>query len=79
MDNNIKLFTAVSYNFRDKLERLSLAGLSSLVLLFVGEAGAHTSVAQVLHSRVSSGLTESIGLGSKGLPGINTLAYYDKS
>jgi len=31
----------------------------------------------VLHSGVSSGLAANIRLGWKGLPGTNTLAYYE--
>jgi hypothetical protein len=43
--NVIKLFSAIIYDFRNKLERLSLASLFSLVLcLRLVEAGAYPRV-----------------------------------
>jgi len=59
-----QLFT----NFRNELERLSLASLSTSVM-FVDKAGAYPSDESALT------LPANVRLGWKGLPGANTLAY----
>ncbi len=64
--NVIKLFT----NIRNKFKCLSPADLSSLVLCLWVMPGAYP---RVEHLKVANSR-----LGWKGLPGTNTLAYYEK-
>jgi len=58
---------------------LSLACLSSLVLMFVSKGGAYSSEEVVGCSTLGYILPTNITLGWKGLPGANTLALYDHS
>jgi hypothetical protein len=65
-------------NFRNKLEYLSLASISSLVqCLRVRAEPTRVKTFQVPHSRVGS--WPYIRLGWKGLPVTNALAYYENS
>jgi hypothetical protein len=70
--NPMKLFT----NFRNKLEWLSLASHSSLVLCLSVRPGAHPSVEFLKGSSHGKALAlpTNIRLVWKGLPGPNTLA-----
>ncbi len=70
--NVLKLFTAVVTNFRNKLERFSLASFFSLVQCLCIRSylkGASLGQAPALRANIRQGW--------KGLPGTNTLAYYD--
>ncbi len=77
----IKLFTALSYNFSNKLECLSLESLSKIVLCFwarqMPTLVKHLSGAPLKGSLLA--LPTSNRLSFKGLPGANTLAYYENS
>jgi len=59
-----QLFT----NFRNKLERLSLASLSTSIM-FVGKAGAYQCEESALASPTK------VRLSWEAMPGANTLAY----
>ncbi len=79
--NIIKLFSALSYTFKNKLKCFSLASLSSLVkYLRVRPEPSwlkHLSSA-LLYDRLLA-LPTNIRLGWKGLTGTKTLAHYEKS
>ncbi len=66
-------------DFHNKLECLSLATISSLVYCLWVRPGAHPRVEHLKCSslRKALALPANIRLGWKGLPGTNTLAYYE--
>ncbi len=69
MANVIKLFTAVSYDFHNKLERLFVAAkLLQLCLMFAVEHFKGASQGQAM------ALPTNIKLGCKGLTGADALA-----
>jgi hypothetical protein len=77
----IKLFTAGVYEFFNKLEGLSLASFSSLVQCLSFKARANMSKAHLgppLYGKLVA-LPTNIRQSGKGLPGTNTLAYYEHS
>jgi hypothetical protein len=77
--NVIKLFTTVIVKFYNKLERLSLAGLSSLFYCLRVRPGAYPRVEHL--KDVSLGQAPSLPARTeqswKGLPVANALAYYE--
>ncbi len=77
----IKLFTAWSYTLFNKLERLSLASLSSLVqylLVRPEPTWVKRLSGDPLYGRLLVSPTNII-LGPKGLPGTNARAFYENS
>ena len=76
MANVIKLFTAVIYGFRNKLECFSLASLSSLV--YVCGPGAYPREEHMKGASLGQtlALPANIRLGWKGLPRTNALASF---
>jgi hypothetical protein len=73
--NLIKHFTSVTYDFRNKIECLFLAGLSRLV----GKARSQPSSVSLERefTRVVPALQTNNRLGWTGYLGTNTLAYYE--
>ncbi len=67
-------------NFRNKPDHLSLASLSSLILMFAGKAKDYLSEATERYSTLGRLLASptNIRLGWKGLPGTKSLAFYKK-
>ncbi len=78
----MKLFCPKFTNVRNKLECLFLTSLSSLVYCLRVWPGGYPRVEHVrgtlLKGRLLT-LTTNTRLGWKGMPGINTLAYYEHS
>ncbi len=66
-------------DFRNKLECLSLASLSSLVYYLWVRPGAYPRVEHFKGASLKKALAlpANIRLGCRGLPGMNTLAYYE--
>ncbi len=65
-------------NFRNKLECLCLASISSLVYCLFSKPGAYLSVEHLKYSSVGSvlALLTNIRQRGKGLTGTNTLVYF---
>jgi len=68
-------------NFRNKLECLSLASLSSLVYCLWDSPGFYPKVEHLkgYSMGLAPALLTNIRLGWKGFPGANTLAYCENS
>jgi hypothetical protein len=75
--NVIKLFTIESYEFRKKLEFLSLASLSSLVYFLWARPGAYPKAEHLKGSSIGQApaLPTNIRLGWRVLQVTNTITY----
>jgi len=78
--NVISFFTSVIVNVRSKLECLSLAGFSNLILMFAGKVRWHfySGLPERCFTLVGSSLTRK-HYSWQEIPARHTLAYYEHS